>query len=103
RVCPYTTLFRSNPYGEPRLTAEVLARAAGTVYELIYLLSMPLMHGAASYTLFMALFGGCKTILMRRFDAIEALRTIDREKPMIVAVVGDAIARPLADAIRAHG
>lgn len=92
-----------NPYGEPRLTAEELAEAAGTGFELSYLLTMPLMHGAASYTLFMALFGGCKTILMRRFDAIEALRTIDREKPMIVAVVGDAIARPLADAIRAHG
>jgi acyl-CoA synthetase (AMP-forming)/AMP-acid ligase II len=51
----------------------------------------------------MALFTGSKTILMRRFDAMDALRTIDREKPMIVAVVGDAIARPLADAIRAHG
>ncbi|WP_433227328.1 acyl-CoA synthetase [Actinomadura formosensis] len=92
-----------NPYGDPRLTAEDLAEGAKTGFELSYLLTMPLMHGAASYTMFMAMFTGSKTILMRRFDPIEALRTIDREKPMIVAVVGDAIARPLADAIRAHG
>lgn len=92
-----------NPYGEPRLTPGELAEAAKEGFELSYLLTMPLMHGAASYNLFMALFTGSRTILLRRFDPIEALRTIDREKPMIVAVVGDAIARPLADAIRAHG
>ncbi|MFB4306586.1 acyl-CoA synthetase [Actinomadura sp. GTD37] len=92
-----------NPYGDPRLSAEELADAAENGFELSFLLTMPLMHGAASYTLLMALFTGSKTILMRRFDALDALRTIDREKPMIVAVVGDAIARPLADAIRAHG
>lgn len=92
-----------NPYGEPRLSAEELADAARNGFELSFLLTMPLMHGAASYTLLMALFTGSKTILMRRFEAMDALRTIDREKPMIVAVVGDAIARPLADAIRAHG
>ncbi|MFG2086818.1 MULTISPECIES: acyl-CoA synthetase [unclassified Spirillospora] len=92
-----------NPYGEPRRTVEELVEGAKTGFELSYLLTMPLMHGAASYTLFMAMLTGCKSILMRRFDAMDALRTIDREKPMIVAVVGDAIARPLADAIRAHG
>src|SRR5690606_18570903 len=92
-----------NPYGEPRLTPGELAEAAKEGFELSYLLTMPLMHGAASYNLFMALFTGRRTILMRRFDPSEALRTIDREKPMIVAVVGDAIARPLADAIRADG
>ncbi|MEU8343995.1 acyl-CoA synthetase [Spirillospora sp. NPDC048832] len=99
----FAALKGGNPYGEPRRTAEELAEAAKGGFELSFLLTMPLMHGAASYTLLMALLTGCRTILMRRFDPIEALRTIDREQPMIVAVVGDAIARPLADAIRAHG
>ncbi|MFA1538452.1 acyl-CoA synthetase [Actinomadura monticuli] len=92
-----------NPYGPPRLSAEELAAEAKNGFELSFLLTMPLMHGAASYTLLMALLTGARTILMRRFDAMDALRAIDREKPMIVAVVGDAIARPLVDAIRAHG
>ncbi|WP_149262525.1 acyl-CoA synthetase [Actinomadura sp. K4S16] len=92
-----------NPYGDPHLTAESLAEAAREGFALSYLLTMPLMHGAAAYTLLMALFTGSTTILMRRFDPVEALGLIDREKPVIVAVVGDAIARPLADAIRAHG
>ncbi|MFA1550973.1 acyl-CoA synthetase [Actinomadura chokoriensis] len=92
-----------NPYGEPRRTVEELVEGATTGFELSYMLTMPLMHGAASYNLFMALLTGCKTILMRRFDALDVLRTIDREKPMVLSVVGDAIARPIADAIRAHG
>ncbi|NVI92165.1 acyl-CoA synthetase [Actinomadura sp. BRA 177] len=92
-----------NPYGDPRRTVEELVEGAKTGFELSYMLTMPLMHGAASYTLFMAMLTGSKTILIRRFDALDALRIIDREQPMIVAVVGDAIARPLADAIRAHG
>lgn len=92
-----------NPYGDPHLTAESLAAAARDGFAPSYLLTMPLMHGAATYTLLMSLFTGSTAVLMRRFDPVEALALIEREKPMIVTVVGDAIARPLADAIRAHG
>ncbi|QKG21916.1 acyl-CoA synthetase [Actinomadura verrucosospora] len=92
-----------NPYGDPHLTAEDLATAAKAGTGFGYLLTMPLMHGAAAYTLLIALYGGSHVILARRFDPVATLRQIEREKPMIVTVVGDAIARPLADAIRAHG
>ncbi|MEU9018090.1 AMP-binding protein [Actinomadura sp. NPDC048394] len=92
-----------NPYGDPHLTAEDLAAAAKAGTGFGYLLTMPLMHGAAAYTLLIALFTGSHAILARRFAPVATLRLIEREKPMIVTVVGDAIARPLADAIRAHG
>ncbi|WP_030175393.1 acyl-CoA synthetase [Spirillospora albida] len=98
----FAALSGGNPYGEPHRTPEALAAAAAASPPIGYLLTPPLMHGAAAYTLFTALFMGASTILMRRFEPVEALRLIDRHKPLIVAVVGDAIARPLADAIRAH-
>jgi len=92
-----------NHYGPPHLTPEDLAAAAVATPEgMAYLLTAPLMHGAASYNLFASLFGGWKAVLLRRFDPVEVLRLIDEEKVGIVAVVGDAIARPLADALRAH-
>lgn len=92
-----------NHYGDPYLSPEALAEGAKNGFPLSYLITMPLMHGAASYTLLSALYGGAVVILLRRFDALEVLRLVDREKPMIVAMVGDAMARPLVDAIRAHG
>ncbi|GAA0237442.1 acyl-CoA synthetase [Actinomadura nitritigenes] len=92
-----------NPYGDPHLTAEDLAAAAKAGTGFGYLLTMPLMHGAAAYTLLIALYGGSCVTLARRFDPVATLALIEREKPLIVTVVGDAIARPLADAIRAHG
>ncbi|MEO3784731.1 acyl-CoA synthetase [Actinocorallia sp. B10E7] len=91
-----------NHYGDPYLTVEALVEAVKNGAGMIYLISAPLMHGAASYTLFSALFSGSKVVLTRRFDALETLRLIDREKVNIIAIVGDAIARPLADALREH-
>lgn len=92
-----------NHYGEPHRTVAGLAAAAEAGTPVPYLLTAPLMHGAATYTLLTALLTGAPTVLMRRFEPVEALRLIDREKAVIITVVGDAIARPLADAIRAYG
>ncbi|MEV8637933.1 acyl-CoA synthetase [Streptosporangium sp. NPDC051023] len=98
----FAALSGGNPFGgEPHRTPETLAAAAGT--PLTYLITAPLMHGAASYTLLTGLFGGATMILMRRFDPVEALRLIERESVVLATVVGDAIARPLLDAVKAHG
>ncbi|MBE3011770.1 acyl-CoA synthetase [Microbispora sp. NEAU-D428] len=99
----FAALKGGNHYGPPYRTAEELAAAAAAATPLSYLLTAPLMHGAAAYTLFGSLLAGSVTILMRRFDPVETLRLIEREHAMIVTVVGDAIARPLVDAIREHG
>lgn len=92
-----------NHYGEPHRTVESLVAAAASGQPLTCLVTAPLMHGAATYSLLTGLLTGSVTVLMRRFEPVAALRLIDREKPLVVMVVGDAIARPLADAIRAHG
>ncbi len=99
----FAALNGGNHYGPPHRTAEDLAAAAAGGAALNYLITAPLMHGAASYTLFASLLGGSPVILMRRYDPVETLRLIEKERAIVVTVVGDAIARPLVDAIREHG
>jgi fatty-acyl-CoA synthase len=62
----------------------------------------PLMHiTAVSAALHPALHsGGCLVTLPgRSFDAPELLRTVERERVTSLAIVGDAFARPIADAL----
>jgi fatty-acyl-CoA synthase len=62
----------------------------------------PLMHGAAQWSVMTALTTGQTVVFSStpsRFDADEIVRTIEREKVLTVTMVGDAMARPLADAI----
>jgi acyl-CoA synthetase (AMP-forming)/AMP-acid ligase II len=62
----------------------------------------PLMHGAAQWSVMTALTTGQTVVFSStpsRFDADEIVRTIEREKVLAVTLVGDAMARPLADAI----
>ena len=62
----------------------------------------PLMHGAAQWSVMTALTTGQTVVFSAtpsRFDADEVVATIEREKVLAVQVVGDAMARPLADAL----
>lgn len=61
----------------------------------------PLMHGNAQWAMWNAFMMGGTTVLYtgHRFDADELLRMIDRERVVSVALVGDAMARPLAEAV----
>jgi fatty-acyl-CoA synthase len=62
----------------------------------------PLMHGAAQWSVMTALTTGQTVVFSAnpsRFDADEVVQTVEKEKVLAVQVVGDAMARPLADAI----
>lgn len=62
----------------------------------------PLMHGAAQWSVMTALTTGQTVVFSTKpsgFDADEVVQTAEREKVLAVQVVGDAMARPLADAI----
>lgn len=97
-----SALTGGNPYGAPHLSESALAAAAASTPVMTYLITVPLMHGAASYTLFTALFAGSHVVLMPAFDPVAALRLVERERVQIIAVVGDAIVRPFVDALVAH-
>jgi fatty-acyl-CoA synthase len=62
----------------------------------------PLMHGAAQWSVMTSITMGQTVVFTdtpSRFDPDEVVRTIEREQVMTVQVVGDAMVRPLADAI----
>ena len=61
----------------------------------------PLMHGASQWATFGALFTGNKIVLYgdRSFDADAVWRIIEKERVQTLAITGDAMARPLIEAL----
>jgi 3-oxocholest-4-en-26-oate---CoA ligase len=61
----------------------------------------PFMHAAGHWLAFSTLFGGGKVVTLDRggFDAAEVWRLVDVEGVNVLVVVGDAMARPLLDAL----
>jgi len=98
----FSALAGGNHYGPPyRTVAEVIAAAVQTP-EMGYLLPVPLMHGSGTYTIFTAFLLGAKVVITRRFDPARIAALLADEKVMLMAVVGDAMARPVADELAAH-
>ncbi len=59
----------------------------------------PLMHGAGQFSILRGAFEGNCVVLVDQFDAEEVWRLVDRHKVNGIMVTGDAMARPLADAL----
>ncbi len=95
----YTGMLGGNPYGEPASRPEEVARRAAAAGVLVSFPVPPLMHGAAQLGSFITLFGGGTVVLIPHFDAERVWRLVERERVNTVSLVGDAMARPLADAL----
>jgi acyl-CoA synthetase (AMP-forming)/AMP-acid ligase II len=63
----------------------------------------PMMHGATQWSVIGGSFVGRKIVLMARFDAQQVLRLVEAEKINVIMITGDAMGRPLADALEASG
>jgi acyl-CoA synthetase (AMP-forming)/AMP-acid ligase II len=63
----------------------------------------PLMHGASQWATLSGVFVGNKVVLYceRSFDADKVWELVERESVNVMMVTGDAMARPLADALPA--
>ncbi len=59
----------------------------------------PLMHGAGQVATIRCVISGDTAVLMPKFDAEEAWRTVAREQTNTLMITGDAMARPLADSL----
>ena len=59
----------------------------------------PMIHGATQSASWMALFSGGTTVLAPEFDADEVWRTIHKHNVNLLFFTGDAMARPLLDAL----
>jgi acyl-CoA synthetase (AMP-forming)/AMP-acid ligase II len=69
-----------------------------------HLPACPLMHGAAQWVTLATFFGGGTVILSpdTRLDAGRLAELVAAERATIVTIIGDAVGRPLADALAAR-
>ncbi|MEU2158019.1 acyl-CoA synthetase [Streptomyces sp. NPDC019396] len=89
------------PTGEPvRRPQELAERVAAGGSGITFFPTPPLMHGTSTLTAFIAFNFGQRVALHRKYVPEEVLRTIERERVTSVSLVGDAMLRPLIDALR---
>jgi len=85
--------------GQDEITAEQIAKAASTGSG-VWFAPSPLMHAAAQWTVFAGLLGGATVVLhddRTRFDAGAIVKTVADERVTLMAIVGDAYARPIVE------
>jgi fatty-acyl-CoA synthase len=94
--------FGQPPIGTPEELAE---RVTPEATRTISLVNAPMMHGGGQWSSFITFFSGGTVVLntMHHFDPGKALRMIERERCNSTMVVGDAMGRPLAEALAAPG
>lgn len=98
----FAGLFGGDPAGEPVKRPEELAeRVAAGGSGITFFPAPPLMHGTSTLTSFIAFNYGQRVVIHRKYAPEEVLRTIEKEKVSSVSLVGDAMLRPLIDAL--HG
>ena len=68
---------------------------------LVRLCAAPLIHGNAQVAALAGLFGGETVVLLPKFDPREIWRAVERHRVNVLVIIGDAMARPLIDALRA--
>lgn len=84
------------PVKSPQELAERVAAGGGGI---TFFPTPPLMHGTSTLTAFIGFNFGQRVVIHRKFVPEEVLRTIEKEKVTSVSLVGDAMLRPLIDAL----
>lgn len=88
------------PTGDPvRKPQELAERVAAGGDGITFFPTPPLMHGTSTLTAFIGFNFGQRVVIHRKFVAEEVLRTVEKEKVTSVSLVGDAMLRPLIDAL----
>ena len=94
-------------FGQPPITKpeELADRIPAEDARAIPMVNAPMMHGGGQWMAFINFFGGGTVVLNcdRHFDPDRIWRTVERERCNSVMVVGDAMGRPLAEALAAPG
>jgi 3-oxocholest-4-en-26-oate---CoA ligase len=87
------------PTGTPVSRPEEVAERAPTKGVLVFFPVAPLMHGAAQLATWIAFLQGAKAVLVRKFEPVEVIDVAVREGANSISIVGDAMARPIAEAL----
>jgi 3-oxocholest-4-en-26-oate---CoA ligase len=97
----YRVLFGGTDFatGEPVADEYDLAKQAAANAPMIRYPIPPMIHGATQSATWMALFSGQTTVLAPEFNADKVWRTCEKYKVNLLFFTGDAMARPLLDAL----
>jgi len=97
----YRVLFGGTDFatGEFVKDEHGLAKAAAVNPPMIRYPIPPMIHGATQSAMWMSIFSGQTTVLAPEFNADEVWRTIHEHKVNLLFFTGDAMARPLLDAL----
>jgi acyl-CoA synthetase (AMP-forming)/AMP-acid ligase II len=100
----YRVLFGGTDFatGEPIADEYDLSKQAAANAPMVRLPIPPMIHGATQSATWMALFSGQTVVLTPEFDADQVWRLIHDHKVNLLFFTGDAMARPLLDALLAH-
>jgi fatty-acyl-CoA synthase len=92
--------FGGEPIARPEQIADNVKKPHATM-----LAVGPMMHGGGQWTTFNAFFAASTLVLYTglRFDPVEIWRLVERERVSALSIIGDAMARPLAEALAAPG
>jgi acyl-CoA synthetase (AMP-forming)/AMP-acid ligase II len=100
----YRVLFGGTDFatGEPIADEHDLAKAAAANPPMIRYAIPPMIHGATQSATWMSLFSGQTSVLTPEFNADAVWRAVHEHKVNLLFFTGDAMARPLLDALLAH-
>lgn len=100
----YRVLFGGTDFatGEPIADEYDLSKQAAANAPMVRYPIPPMIHGATQSCTWMSIFSGHTTVLTPEFDADAVWRTIHEHKVNLLFFTGDAMARPLLDALLAH-
>ncbi|MDQ1434076.1 MAG: 3-oxocholest-4-en-26-oate---CoA ligase [Actinomycetota bacterium] len=89
---------------EPISEPGEITRNAAPAFRMSPLVLGPLMHGGGQWLTLIALFGGNRAVIYtdRHFDAGRVLDLAVAERATTIGIIGDAMARPLAEAALAE-
>jgi acyl-CoA synthetase (AMP-forming)/AMP-acid ligase II len=78
---------------------DLVERGRRTGFALTFLPIAPLMHGATQWAVMGQSFTGNRIVLVSQFDPHEVWRLVEAEKVNAMMMTGDAMARPLVEAL----
>ena len=97
----FAAMQGGNPSGDPISSPEELPDVVKNSFPLTTVCPPPMMHGGGTWTCMITFFTGGKFILYtgKSFNAEEIVKLTQDEKGLSLMLVGDAMARPIAEVI----
>ena len=78
---------------------DLVERGKAMGFQITFLPIAPLMHGATQWAVMGQSFVGNKVVLLAHFDPHEVWRLVEEEKVNAIMITGDAMGRPLIEAL----